>query len=364
MLKIWSVILGFLFTGMQFADSRILGSAPLFKVGVANIYFMAALFENNVEKPIFQKPENPPSKEIEAEFDRLSREFLARYIRYLDMDVLVICEAPSEPAVMQKFSDEYLDGRYTVIHNFPVVKNKKYYFNQQVAAFVDKEKFQIRRYEALSSEKASEGNRLYPFYPYKEIEYKGEKKKIFWSRFPIEFDLELKARPGHWYKFIAAYPKSKFARGHEQALFARVQNRTHQEMIRDRVEKAALDFEDIFVLGDLNDSIGMDPVEEELGTDSIASLYQGSQDPLLWNSVIFPPGQGSFLYKGEPETIDFILTSRGLMKSPGVVKPSVWQYDAVFRMFVKEREESTPDRLNHRELFISDHGPVTVEVWE
>ncbi|MCJ8345829.1 hypothetical protein MJH12_09830, partial [bacterium] len=112
-----------------------------FKVGLANIYFSAALFENNIKKPLFKKMKSPPERKIEVEFDRLSAQYLARYIKFLDADVLVICESPNDPTMIEKFIKEHLEDRYLLVHNAPVVKNKKYYYNQQVMALVDKSKF-------------------------------------------------------------------------------------------------------------------------------------------------------------------------------------------------------------------------------
>ncbi len=337
--------------------------ADSFRVGLANIYFMSALFENNLKNPIFnEKVKNPPSEEVEAEFDRLSQQMLARYLRFLQSDILVLCEVDSRPAVVEKFVQTHLDDRYAVVHNSPVVEDKKYYTTQQVAALIDKSRFLIRRYEALSDKEVTEENRRYPFPGFKKIMLDGKEKNIYWSRFPTEFDVALKTDPTHWYKVIATYPKSKFARNPEAAKMARITNRVQQEMIRERVEAVASEYEDIIVLGDMNDSAGMDEVEKELNQDALSVLYQGKKDPILWNPVSYLPNQGTYIYQGVPETIDFIFVSHGLKSGKGITKPKVWEYDSVFRFFLREIKRPNPDRLENRELFVSDHGPVTIDI--
>ncbi|PCJ18716.1 MAG: hypothetical protein COB02_09780 [Candidatus Cloacimonadota bacterium] len=333
-----------------------------FKVGLANIYFSAALFENNIEKPLFKKMETPPKRELEIEFDRLSAQYLARYIKYLDSDVLVICESPNDPKIVEKFISEYLDDRYLVVHNAPVVKNKKYYYNQQVMALVDRSKFNVRKYEALNKKDITKNNLLYPFPPNKTIDYNGKPTKFWWSRFPIEFDVSLKSDPSHWYKFIATYPKSKFARSDKQALKARMQNNVHQMMLRERVEVVSKDFEDIFILGDMNDSMGMDEKEKKLGIDSLSTLYHGKNDSILWDSVSYKDKEGTYVYKGEAQVIDFIFTSHGLKKGKGRVKPSTNNFFHFFNTMIKHNLRPRPDRLENRELFLSDHAPVVIEV--
>ncbi|MBW7876525.1 MAG: endonuclease/exonuclease/phosphatase family protein [Candidatus Cloacimonetes bacterium] len=337
--------------------------ADTFRVGLANIYFMSALFDNNLNAPIFnERVKNPPTEEIEAEFDRLSRQMLTRYLKFLQSDILVLCEVDSRPEMLEKYVSEDLDNRYTVIHNSPVVKDKKFYNTQQIAALVDKSKFLIRRYEAHLDSEVTPMNGRYPFPDYKTVMVDGKEKNIWWSRFPIEFDVALKSDPTHWYKVIGTYPKSKFARSPEAARMARISNRVQQEMIRERVEAVASEFEDIIVLGDMNDSLGMDEVEKELNQDALSVLYQGKHDPILWNPVAYLPGQGTYIYQGVPETIDFIFVSHGLKSGKGTTRPKVWEYDSVFRFFLRETKRSNPDRLENRELFVSDHGPVTIDI--
>lgn len=334
-----------------------------FRVGLANIFFFGALFEDNIANPPFNNPmANPPSRKQEIEVDRMSLEYLARYFRYLNADVLVLCEAPSNLKDLENFVADYLDSEYEIIHNSPVVEDKKYYFEQQIAALVRKDLFSIRRYEALNQESVTDSNRRYPFPSSGKVKMMGEELTVYWSRFPIEFDLSLKEDPGHWYKFIATYPKSKASRNREAARKARMKNFEQQRMIRSRVESVASEYEDILVLGDMNDSLGMDPVEEKLGIDSLTALYQGEGDPVLWDPVRFKSGEGTYIYKGVPEVIDYIFLSHGLKSGKGRVLAKDYEYFHFFQTMIRQNRPSRPDRLKHRELFLSDHGPITVDI--
>lgn len=332
-----------------------------FRVGLANVFFMAALMENNLEKPLFGKLKFPPSRMQEVEADGMNLEYLGRYFRYLDCDVLVICEAPNDPDQIKLFVDRFLGGEFEVVHNSPVVKNRKYYYNQQIAVLVKKSKFNIRRYEALSDKDVTESNRRYAFPSKRVVNFDGENLSVYWSRFPIEFDLSLKSDPSHWYKFIATYPKSKHSKGKKSAIKARRQNFVQQTMVRERVEAVSKQFEDIFVLGDMNDSIGLDPVEAGLNTDSMRALLK-ENDPILFNSISFKPGEGTYIYKGKPGVIDYILTSHGLKSGKGRIKNKVFEHFHFFKTMIRNVKRPRPDRMQHRELFLSDHAPVTMDV--
>ena len=342
-----------------------------FRVGLANIYFFANLIENNVKNPPFKKPhKNPPDEQIEKEFDRLSLEYLSRYIRYLDADVLILCEAPSDLSQLEEFVSTYLDSDFDVIHNSPVVRDKTYYYDQQIAALVRKNLFKIRRYEALSQDSVEDLNQLYP-YPSSSsvqipssssVQMAGETMTVYWSRFPIEFDLALKTDSEHWYKIIATYPKSKASKGKLDAVKARLKNFEQQRLIRSRIESVSQSFEDIIILGDMNDSLGMDPVEKELGIDSLMALFKGDQDPILWNPIKFPQGEGTYIYKNNPEVIDFIFLTHGLKLGKGWTSEKQYEYFHFFKTMVRQKLPAKPDRLEHRELFISDHAPVTIDI--
>jgi hypothetical protein len=333
-----------------------------FRVGLVNIYFFAALFEDNLKKPLFKPLKSPPSKVQEEEIDRLSLEYLARYFRYLDADVLGICEAPSQVNQLEGFVKRYLQDEYLVVHNSPVVKNRKYYYNQQVAFLVRRNLFNLVRYEALEDKEITTGNQKYPYPENKVYELDGKEIKVWWSRFPIEMDLALKGDPDHWYKFILTYPKSKFARSQQAKREARVKNFVQQQMVRSRLEAVSGDFDDIFVLGDMNDALGMEPVEKSLGLDSIQGLYHGKGDDLLWNPLSFAKGEGTYIYKGHPEIIDYIFLSHGLKSGKGTVTPSTYEHFHFFKTMVRQFSSSRPDRLRNRELFLSDHAPLTLNI--
>ena len=337
-------------------------SANGFRVGLVNIYFFAALFEDNLKNPLFKPLKKPPSTTEEKETDRLSLEYLARYVRYLDADVLGICEAPSRVEDLEAFVKQYLKDQYRVVHNSPVIKNRKFYFNQQVAFLVRRDRFHLRRYEALPGERIRQLRQKYP-YPEKEVyTLDGKNLDVWWSRFPIEMDLALKADPGHWYKFILTYPKSKFARGKQAKREARIKNYVQQRIVRRRLEEISSDFEDVFIMGDMNDDLGMGPVEKTLGIDSIQGLYYGDKDPLLWNPLSFAEGEGTYIYKGHPEIIDYIFLSHGLQKGKGRVRPTDYQHFHFYKTMVRQTRSSRPDRLRNRELFLSDHAPLTLDV--
>ena len=336
-------------------------SATQFRIGLANVFFMSALFENNIENPLFNRLEEPPSRMQEIEFDGMSVEYLARYFRYLNADVLVLCEAPSNPAFIRQFINQYLGGNYDLVHNSNVVRNKKYYYNQQVAALVRKDLFNIRRYEALSDDQITSVNKRYPYPESKTASLKGKSTKIYWSRFPIEFDLELKSDPGHFYKFIVTYPKAKIGKGKFKKLKARLQNVIQQKMIRERIEAIANDFEDYFVLGDMNDMPGLDSYEQELGQDGFGTLMP-ADDNLLFNPISFRKGEGTYIYKNQPQVIDYILASKGLLKGKGQVKPKVFEHYHFFQTMIRNKRRARPDRMLNRELFLSDHAPLTIDV--
>jgi len=336
-----------------------------FRIGLANIYFFGALFEDNVKEPVFgNKLKEPVERLAEIESDRMNLEYLSRYFQYLDSDVLAICEAPKDPKLLEQFSKDYLNDEYLVIHSSPVVKSRKYYFNQQVAAFVKKDMFLVRRYESLKTEDVTTSNQMYPFPGSITGMMEDKKTRVYWSRFPIEFDLALKSDPDHWYKFIVTYPKSKFARGEKQSLKARFQNYMQQKMIRNRVEEVASDFEDIIVLGDMNDDSGLDSYEEKLGKDSIKALYQGEDDPILVNPIRFRSGEGTYIYKGNPSVLDYIFVSRGMLEGKGKLSyfPKTFEHFHFFKTMVRNTKRNRPDRLKNRELFLSDHAPLTLEV--
>lgn len=319
--------------------------------------------EDNIEKPMFNNPmETPPARSQEIELDRMTLEYLARYFRYLNADVLVLCEAPADLEKLQNFVQDYLNSEFEIIHNSPVVKNRKYYFEQQIAALVRKDLFLVRRYEALSDEDVSANNFRYPFPGSSSYVYEGKKMPVYWTRFPIEFDLSLKADPNHWYKFIATYPKSKFSKGAEGKRKARIKNFVQQKMLRKRIEEVSEKFEDIFVLGDMNDSPGLDPIESGLEIDSISALFRGDDDPILWDPVDFKEGEGTYIFRGVPEVIDYIFVSHGLHIGKGQVFPKDYEHFHFFQTMIRHHKPTRPDRLEHRELFISDHAPVTVDV--
>ena len=82
------------------------------------------------------------------------------------------------------------------------------------------------------------------------------------------------------------YPKAKIGKGKFKKLKARLQNVIQQKMIRERVETIAKDFEDYFVLGDMNDMPGLDSYEKELGLDGFSTLMP-ADDLLLFNPISF-----------------------------------------------------------------------------
>ena len=297
----------------------------------------------------------------EIESDGMNVEYLARYFQYLNADVLVLCEAPSNPIFIEKFVNQYLDGKYDLVHNSTVVKNKKYYFNQQVAALVRKDLFNIRRYEALSDKQVTPENKRYPYPESKTASLNGKPTKIYWSRFPIEFDLELKVNPGHFYKFIVTYPKAKIGKGKFKKLKARLQNVIQQKMIRERVETIAKDFEDYFVLGDMNDMPGLDSYEKELGLDGFSTLMP-ADDSLLFNPISFREGEGTYIYKNQPQVIDYILASKGLLRGKGKCSLKCLNTFIFFKTMVRNKRRARPDRMRNRELFLSDHAPLTLDV--
>ncbi len=339
----------------------ILTPATQFRIGLANVFFMSALFENNIKKPLFNALKEPPSRIQEMESDSMNLEYLARYFNYLNADILVLCEAPSNPDFLNSFIETHLNGAFILIHNSDVVRNKKYYYNQQVAALVRKGLFNIRRYEALSDEQVTAVNHKYPYPESRTATLNGQPTKIYWSRFPIEFDLELKAHPGHFYKFIVTYPKAKIGKGKLKKLKARLQNIIQQQMIRERVETIAKDFEDYFVIGDMNDMPGMDSYEQQLGLDGFSTLMPEG-DSLLFNPIRFLEGEGTYIYKNKPQVIDYILASKGLLVGKGRVQPKVFEYFHFFLTMVKNMHRARPDRMKNRELFLSDHAPLTLDV--
>lgn len=339
-----------------------LSNADSFRVGLANIYFMDRLFKNDLEDKNFEQPIPAINLDIEREFDRMNRQYLARYINYLAADVLVICEAPPQKETVEQFVRDYLDDRYVVLHNSAVVEDKRHYFEHQLAVLINRDKFIIRRYEKLDATKANENNRLYPYPSHTQEEFQGKQMSFYWSRFPIEFDLALRSDLTHWYKFIATYPKSKYSPNPEKNLMARMQNYAQQKMVRQRLEKVALTFEDIFVLGDMNDSVGLDEYEQQLGVDGVGTLYQGADDPILWNPVLYRKGEGTYIFEGRVSVIDYIFVSHGLKKGPGIVKSQVSPYFHFYRTMVQDSGVIRPDRLALRELFLSDHAPVTIDV--
>lgn len=322
---------------------------------------MSALFEDNIKNPLFKALDNPPSRMQEIESDTMNVEYLARYFNYLNADVLVLCEAPSEPRLITEFVKKYLNDEYELIHNSPVVRNRKYYYNQQVAALVRKSKFNIIRYEALTDEQVSKSNRRYPFPESRKSKLLGEDVTVYWSRFPIEFDLELKSDIGHPYKFIVTYPKAKIGKGDKKKLKARLQNAVQQKMIRERVEAISSDYEDYFVLGDMNDSLGMDEYEKKLNLDGLGTLMPEG-DQLLFNPIKFHSGEGTYIYKNKPQVIDYILASKGLMKGKGLVEPKFFEHYHFFKTMVRNKRKARPDRMKNRELFLSDHAPLTLDV--
>ena len=332
-----------------------------FRIGLANIYFMSALFEDNIKNPLFKALDNPPSRMQEIESDTMNVEYLARYFNYLNADVLVLCEAPSDPQLIKSFVKKYLNEEYELIHNSPVVRNKKYYYNQQIAALVRKDKFNIIRYEALSEDQITENNRKYPYPESRRVNFQDKDTTIYWSRFPIEFDLELKSDIGHVYKFIVTYPKAKIGKGYKKKLKARLQNVVQQRMIRERVERVSVDYEDYFVIGDMNDSVGMDEYEKKLNMDGLGTLIPAG-DRLLFNPIKFHPGEGTYIYKDEPQVIDYILASKGLLKGKGLVKPKFFEHYHFFKTMVRNKLRARPDRMKNRELFLSDHAPLTLDV--
>jgi hypothetical protein len=336
--------------------------ADSFRVGLANIYFMDRIFRSDIEEANFKPLKEPVTKEIEGEFDSMNRQYLARYINYLAADVLVICEAPPEKETLENFVREYLDDRYVVLHNSAVVVDKRYYFEHQLAVLVDKDKFVIRRYEELEEGKATEENQFYPYPSFTQAEFQGEVKNFYWSRFPIEFDLALKSDLTHWYKFIATYPKSKYSSKPELNLKARMQNYMQQKMVRDRLEEVFEQFEDIFVLGDMNDSVGLDEYEQQLGFDGLGALYKGDADDILWDPVLYRKGEGTYIYRDEASVIDYIFVSHGLKKGRGVVRTRVNNHFHFYQTMVRDFKYTRSDRLSTRELFLSDHAPVTVDV--
>lgn len=335
--------------------------ASQFRIGLANIYFMSALFENNIENPLFEPLSPAPSRMQEVEYDGMNLEYLARYFRYLDADVLVLCEAPSDPQFLNTFIQNHLNDEYELIHNSPVVKNRKYYFNQQIAALVRKNIFNIVRYEALNDSQVTTDNLKYPYPESRKVDFMDETTTIYWSRFPIEFDLELKAQRGHWYKFIVTYPKAKIGKGENNKLKARLQNAVQQRMIRERIEVISANFEDYFVLGDMNDMPGMDSYEKRLGMDGMGTLMPEG-DSLLFNPIKFKPEEGTYIYKNEPQVIDYILASQGLLKGKGRVEPKYFEHFHFFKTMVRNRKKARPDRMQNRELFLSDHAPLTLDV--
>ena len=284
-------------------------------------------------------------------------------MRYLDADVLVLCEAPSNLAHLRDFVGTYLNSEYEIIHNSVVVKDKKYYYEQQIAALVRKDLFIIRRYEALDENSITTLNQMYPYPSSSSLELEGKVMRVYWSRFPIEFDLALKSDPEHWYKVIATYPKSKASKGHSDAIRARWKNFEQQRVIRSRIESVHETFEDILILGDMNDSEGMDPVEKELGIDSIKALFQGEDDPILWNPIKFSRGEGTYIYKGIPEVIDYIFLTHGLKSGKGWASEKNYEHFHFFKTMVRQTLPSKPDRLEKRGLFLSDHAPVTLDIY-
>jgi endonuclease/exonuclease/phosphatase family metal-dependent hydrolase len=142
-----------------------------------------------------------------------------------------------------------------------------------------------------------------------------------------------------------------------------MQNYVQQSMIRTRIEAVSEEFEDIFVLGDMNDIPGMDEPEKELGFDSISALYKGEKDPILWNPVRYYPGEGTFIYKGEAGVLDYIFVSKGLKKGKGVVYEKYSEHFHFFKTMILHNKDPRPDRMKNMELFLSDHAPVTIEVY-
>jgi hypothetical protein len=106
----------------------------------------------------------------------------------------------------------------------------------------------------------------------------------------------------------------------------------------------------------------MDDKERQLGLDSLSTLYKGAKDPILWDSVSYDDNEGTYVYKGEAQVIDFIFTSHGLKKGKGIVKPSKNNFFHFFNTMIKHNHRPRPDRLKNRELFLSDHAPVVIEV--
>ncbi len=81
----------------------ILTPATQFRIGLANVFFMSALFENNIKKPLFNALKEPPSRIQEMESDSMNLEYLARYFNYLNADILVLWHWSSSISTTNRF---------------------------------------------------------------------------------------------------------------------------------------------------------------------------------------------------------------------------------------------------------------------
>ena len=60
--------------------------------------------------------------------------------------------------------------------------------------------------------------------------------------------------------------------------------------------------------------------------------------------------------------IDYILASKGLLKGKGLVEPKFFEHYHFFKTMVRNKRKARPDRMKNRELFLSDHAPLTLDV--
>lgn len=236
---------------------------PDFKIATWNVEWMNRLFSKN------QPKQDPDSQ---ARFQEIKA-----VIEAMAPDVLVIQEGPNEYQEMESFINNFLNGGYSCVRASTRDKNPvtgKGYPDTQMVWSLCKSNNKLRQVELANSEYNG------PFQDWKQIIAPSKGEEIFFHhRIPIEVDIFYEDGPVKRgpIKVFGLHPKSKKAFGDEEEAAENRRKLLAQGINLRRWIDYLLEAKPdryIVVCGDMNDGIGIDKFEYQLGGD-FASLITG-----------------------------------------------------------------------------------------
>ena len=234
---------------------------------------------------------------------------IARNIRAIDPDILAIQEAPSTREQLEFFVKGFLDDKYNVYFQGSGDRSLALLIKKGISPPCKVKKVERPEYKSQWQDDID-----------KDGEY--EHRPYSFSSPPLELDLKFNLGT---LKIIVLHLTSKYGRTPQERMLARyrliAEAKRFREIIKAEVDK------DIIILGDMNDSPGLDLYERELGIDGISQLI-GRPPSDLKSSLIDIPRKWRFtcVYLSnetdDPDVawIDRILFTKALEQKPIIYK--------------------------------------------